>query len=268
MQAVDDLGITHILIVGSLELHSLVEEILQDGENTVIIQAALQARQQLEQELHGAPLAQPDLLLDQGGRLDQQVINNAAGGLGFRLLWLVLATILHARVEAIVPTVGGGGGGLGRRLVRQGVDDQDDGCGERCLEGLLEGKLQHQVHEVCAQPLVVVVVGQEVRDPVDLLLDAAEGAVGEVDDLLAQARGDGGLVAAAGAALVAVGLVVVVILCIVGDGQRLKEKRLASHANSAWGKRQARRGTGARAGCLPLYRLFLGLYPPPPCLRS
>lgn len=220
LQAVDLLGATYILIIGSLELDSLVEEILQDGEDTVTLQTALQAREQLEVELHGTPLAQPDLLLDLGGRLGQEIIDNATGGLGLRGRWLVLPSILHARVEAIITTttVGGTSGCCcGRRLVGQGVDDQDDGGGERGLEGLLDGELQDQVDEVCAQPLVVVVVGQQLRDPVDLLLDAAEGVVGEVDDLLAQARRDGGLVAAAGAALVAVGLLVVVILCIVGE---------------------------------------------------
>jgi hypothetical protein len=63
------------------------------------------------------------------------------------------------------------------------------------------------------------------RDAVDLLLDAAEGAVGEVDDLLAQARGDRGFVAAAGAALVAVGLLVIVILYAVWRGSVKKSER-------------------------------------------
>lgn len=204
------IGATYILIVVGLKLDSLVEEILQDREDTFALQAALQAREELKVELHSAPLAQLDLLLELGSRLGQEVIDDAARG-----LWLlscpILPAVLHARVEAIVPAVCRRGGRRG--LVRQGVDDQDDGGGEGSLERLLDGELQHQVHEVCAQPLVVIVVGKEVRDPVDLLLDAAEGAVGEVDDLLAQARRDGGLVAAAWAALVAVGLVVVVILC-------------------------------------------------------
>lgn len=205
------MGETYILIVGRLKLDSLVEEILQDREDTVALQAALQTREELEVELHGAPLAQPDLLLDLGSRLGQQVIHDAARGL--RLLGRgVLPAILHARVEAIVPAVCGRRG-RGGGLVGQGVDDQDDGSGEGGLEGLLDGELQHEVNKVCAQPLVVIIIGEEVRDAVDLLLDAAEGAVGEVDDLLAKAGRDGGLVAAAGAALVAVGLVVVVILC-------------------------------------------------------
>lgn len=238
IQAVDDLGATYILVVGSLKLDSLVEEILQDREDTVTFQTALQARQKLEVELHGAPLAQPDLLLDLGGRLGQEIIDNAAGGLGLRGRWLVLPAILHARVEAIITSTVGGASGCGRRLVRKGVDDQDDGGGERGLEGLLDGELQDQVDEVCAQPLVVVVVGQEVRDPVDLLLDAAEGVVGEVDDLLAQARRDWGLVAAARAPLVAVGLLVVVILCMAGEGQCLKKGHVRITCESAWDKRQ------------------------------
>lgn len=115
--------------------------------------------------------------------------------------------------------------------MRQGVHDQHYGSGKGRLEGLLDGKLQDQVDKVGAQPLVVVVVGQEVGDAVDLLLDAAEGAVGEVDDLLAQAGGDGGLVAAAWAALVAVGLMVVVILCVCGRRWSVSERQvLASHA--------------------------------------
>lgn len=238
IRAVDDLRATYILIVGSLELDSLVEEVLQDREDTITLQTALQARKQLEVELHGTPLAQPDLLLNLGGRLGQEIIDNAADRLGLHGRRLVLPAILHARVEAIITTTVGRASGCRRRLVGQGVDDQDDGGGERGLEGLLDGKLQDQVDEVCAQPLVVVVVGQEVRDPVDLLLDSAEGVVGEVDDLLAQARRDGGLVAAAGAALVAVGLLVVVILCMVGESQPLKKGHVRITCESAWDQGQ------------------------------
>lgn len=227
IQVADEVGATYILVVGSLQLDSLVEEVLQDRQDTVAFQAVLQAREQLEVELHGAPLAQPDLLLDLGSCLGQQVIHNTTGRLGLGGRWLILPTILHARVEPIVPAVGSCLGG--RRLVRQGVDDQNDSSGEGRLEGLLDGELQDQVDKVGAQPLVVVVLGQEVGDAVDLLLDAAEGAVGKVDDLLAQAGGNRGLVAAARAALVAVGLVVVVILCVCGRRRSVSETKVLSH---------------------------------------
>lgn len=236
---------THILIVISLKLNSLVEEILQDGKDTITLQAALQAREELEVKLDLAPLAELDLLLDLGRCLGQKVIDHATRRL--RLLGrlrLILAPVLHARIQAIVPAVRRGSGSGRGRLVRQGVHDQHDGGRERRLEWLLDGELQHQIDEVGAQPLVVVVVGQEVRDPVDLLLDTTEGVVGEVDDLLAQAGRDRGLVTASGTALVAVGLLVVVILCSVEKGSvpdgriifecQLLGRKLSALVDASW----------------------------------
>lgn len=106
IRVIDEVGATYILIVGSLQLDSLVEQVLQDREDTVALQTALKAREQLEVELHGAPLAQPDLVLDLSSRLGKQVIHNTTGRLGLHGRWLILPTILHTRIEPIVPAVG------------------------------------------------------------------------------------------------------------------------------------------------------------------
>lgn len=64
------------------------------------------------------------------------------------------------------------------------------------------------------QLLIIVVISEEVRDSCYLLLDAAQRTVGEVEELLAQPRGDRRLVTAARSAmLIAVRRLVVIILC-------------------------------------------------------
>lgn len=121
------------------------------------------------------------------------------------------------------------------------------------------------------QLLIIVVISEEVRDSCYLLLDAAQRTVGEVEELLAQPRGDRRLVTAARSAmLIAVRRLVVIILCWGQERSMLYKWK--ARGGIQWMKRKGwavkpTQASSISASSLPLCRLFLGLYPPP-CLRS
>lgn len=197
-------AITYIFGAGRLQLDRAIKQGVQYGEDALALQTALQACQELEVELHGAPLARLDLFFNGGGRLLEQVVYDATARNGLFALPLHHGRVAARRVFAIL---------WRHRLVGQRVDHQDHGRDKGRLERLLYDQLEGEVHECFAQAQVVVVVGQELCDALDLLVYAANGRVGNVEQLLAEAHGDGGLVATARAAVFALGRVVVFIFC-------------------------------------------------------
>lgn len=172
-------GATHIFRTLGLQIESPSHQIVQDGKHTLSLQTALQTCQKFQVKLDAPPLAQPNLVPDGRGQLGQQVIHHAAG-----------------RLRDLGPAV------------RQSVHDQHHGSDEWSLEGLLDDELEHELDEVAAQALIVIVVSQKLRNGLDLFVAATEGRFGELQDLFADANWDGGFVSSSGSTSV-VGIIVI-----------------------------------------------------------
>lgn len=144
-----DEGETHILGASRLQINSPIKQLFQQWEYPLPLQAALQTSQKLQVQLHLAPFALGDLLLDQFRQLREQHIDDLRAGR---------------------------------------VRDDHDGGDEGRLERLLNGQLESEVDKVTAQQLVIPVVCEEGRNGVDFFVPRPHGILGDGDELLAHAH--------------------------------------------------------------------------------
>jgi hypothetical protein len=137
---------TYILRAGCLKLDGALKERLQEREYALPEQAALQAGDELEVQLHVSPLTRLDLALNRGAQFGQNLLRDVG-------------------------------------LVR--VGDLDDGSNEGRLERLLNNELERSVDEDLTS-LGLLGSPNELTDGLRLLVPASEGRLGECQELLSE----------------------------------------------------------------------------------